>query len=133
MHFEALVLPEFDFRHHFKRSLETQRLARVKMHIGDIRRSHHAEVFGVELLLQKLGDHVLQHMLPDVAGKLLANNAGRSFSRPEAREFGALLYVGSHAVWSRFPPLRQGWKSQASACNLQLKPSGFNLGKEVMV
>ena len=71
---------------------------RVKVDIRNIRRSHRVQVLCRDLLLQSLGDQTFQNLLPDVAGETAANDAGRSLSRPEARKFGAFLYVRSHAI-----------------------------------
>jgi hypothetical protein len=62
-----------------------------------IGRADDVEVFGLELLLQELGDEIFQHLLPDIAGELLPDDAGRGFARPESGEFGALLDVGRDA------------------------------------
>jgi hypothetical protein len=74
-----------------------QWLAVVEMHILYIGCADHVEILGLELLLEELGNQILEHLLPDIAGELLADDAGRSFSRPEAREFGAFLDVGGNA------------------------------------
>jgi hypothetical protein len=96
-HFDAAVLAQLDFGDDFELGLEAQRLAVVEMDILYIGRADHVEVFGFELLLQELGDQIFQHLLPDIAGELLANDAGRGFAGPEAGEFGALLDVGRDA------------------------------------
>jgi hypothetical protein len=96
-HFDAAVVAQLDCGDHFELRLELQGLAIVEMDILYIGLTHDVEVFGLELLLEELGDQIFQHLLPDIAGKLLANDAGRGLTRPEAREFGAFLDVGRNA------------------------------------
>ena len=55
---------------------ELERREIVEMNVADIGRAHDAEVLQFELLLQMDGDQILQHLLPDVAGKLLADEVG---------------------------------------------------------
>ena len=118
-HFDVLVFPQLDLRDHFELGLEAQRLALVEMDVLDIGRAHHVEVFGLELLLQVLGDQVFQHLLPDIAGELLANQRGGRLARPEARELGALLDVGDDAAGLAFHLVdRDG--------NFQRVPATFN-------
>ena len=72
------------------------------MDVLDIRRAYHAEVYGLELLLEELGDQILKHLLPDVTGELLSNDAGGRFPGTEAGEFGTLLHVGRNAAHLTF-------------------------------
>ena len=69
----------------------------MEVDVGDIGRADHVEVFRLELLLQVFGDERFEHLLPDVAGEVLANQGGRGFARTEALELGALLHVGGDA------------------------------------
>jgi hypothetical protein len=72
------------------------------MHIFNIGSADHVQILRLELPLEEFGNQTLQHLLPDIADELLANDAGRNFSRPEAREFGAFLDVGGNAVHLAF-------------------------------
>jgi hypothetical protein len=101
-HFDAAVVAQLDFRDHFELRLELQGLAIVEMDIFYIGRPDDVEVLGLELFLEELGDQVFQHLLPDIAGKLLADDTGRSFTRPEARKFGAFLDVDRNATQLAF-------------------------------
>ena len=93
-HGQALVVLELDGRHNFEFGLEAQRLTGLKMHLRDVGLADYFQVFRLELLLQIPGDQGLQHLLADVAGKLLANNGGGGLTWPEARQLGALLDLG---------------------------------------
>jgi hypothetical protein len=95
--FDAAELTELDYGDDFEFGLESEGLAVVEMDILYIGLADHVEVFGFELLLQELGDEIFQHLLPDIAGELLTDDAGRGFARPESGEFGALLDIGRDA------------------------------------
>jgi hypothetical protein len=95
--FDAAEFAEIDFGDDFEFGLEAERLAVMEVNILYIGRADDVEVFGLELLLQELGDEIFQHLLSDIAGKLLPDDAGRGFARPESGEFGALLDVGRDA------------------------------------
>ncbi len=84
-HFDVFIIAQFDFGDHLELGLEAKRLAIVEMDVVDIRLSDHVQVFGLELLLQELGDQALQHLLADIAGELLANQRRGRFARAEAR------------------------------------------------
>jgi hypothetical protein len=101
-YFDAAVVAQFDFRDHFELRFEAQRLAVVEMDILDIGCADHVEVLGLKLLLEERGNQILQHLLPDITGELLANDAGGRFSRPEPGEFRAFLNVGRNAAQLAF-------------------------------
>ena len=75
-----------------------QRREIVEVDVGDIGRVHRVQVLGLELLLQVDGDQILQHLLPDIAGKLLADEVGGRLAGAEALQFGALLDVVDDAA-----------------------------------
>jgi hypothetical protein len=95
--FDAAEFAELDFGNDFEFGFETERLAVVEMDILYIGCADDVEVFGLELLVEELGNEIFQHLLPDIAGELLTDDAGRSFARPESGEFGAFLDVGGDA------------------------------------
>ena len=97
---DVLIVLPARFRERLRIGLEAQRLAVVEMDVGDIGRADHVQVFGFDLLLQMLGNQVLQHLLPDIAGELLADQRSRRLAGTEAGEFGALLDVGDDAAVS---------------------------------
>ena len=68
------------------------------MDVADIGRAHHVEVLRIELLLQMDGDQILQHLLPDVTGKLLADEVCGRLAGAEALQLGALLNVVDDAA-----------------------------------
>ena len=68
------------------------------MDVADIGRADDAEVLQFELLLQVNGNEILQYLLPDIAGKLLADQVGGRFAGAEALQFGALLNVIDNAA-----------------------------------
>ena len=70
----------------------------MEVDVLDIGRADHFEVLGFELLLEVLGDQAFQHLLPDIAGELLANQRCRRLARAEARELGALLDIQHNAA-----------------------------------
>ena len=96
-HFHVVIVLQLDLRDHFELGGEAQRLAVVEVDVLDIGLADHVEVFGLELLLEILGDQVLQHLLPDVAGELLADQRYRGLARAKTREFGALLDIQHNA------------------------------------
>jgi hypothetical protein len=63
----------------------------MEMHVGDIGRSDDFEILLLQLLIEKLGDQVFDHLLADIALELLTNEAGRRLARAEAVKFSALL------------------------------------------
>ncbi len=69
----------------------------MEVDVGDIGRADHVEVLGLELLLEVFGDQSFEHLLPDIAGEVLANQGCRGFAGAEALELGALLNVGGDA------------------------------------
>ena len=68
------------------------------MYVADVGGAHNAEVLRIELLLQMDGDQMLQDFLPDVTGKLLADEVGGRFAGAEALQLGALLNVVDDAA-----------------------------------
>src|SRR5262249_15229256 len=76
---------------HLELSLESHGLTLVKMDIGDVRRAHHAEVFLFRFGLEKAGDQTLEHLLPDVAGEVAANQRSGRLARPKCRQLHLVL------------------------------------------
>ena len=79
-------------------ALNLQRRDIVEVDVGDLGRVHRVEVLGLQLLLQMDGNQILQHLLPDIAGKLLADQVGGRLAGAEARQFGAFLDVVDDAA-----------------------------------
>jgi len=82
--FDVVVLTELHRRVDLEGGGELQWRQSVEMDVGDIGGADDAEVLQVELLLQVDGDQILQHFLPDIAGKLLADQVGGRLTGPEA-------------------------------------------------
>ena len=68
------------------------------MDFGDVGRSDHAQVLRFELLLQVFWDQAFQHLLPDITGKLLANQRRGSLARPEAAQLRPILHARGNLV-----------------------------------
>ena len=52
----------------------------------------------LQLLVEKLGDQIFDHLLADVALELLTNEAGRRLSRAETGKFSAMLERADDAL-----------------------------------
>jgi hypothetical protein len=91
LHRQTLIILQLDLRHDFEFGLEAQRLAGLQVHLGDIGLADHFQVLRLEPVVQILGDQALQHLFPDVAGKMLANDRRRRLAGPETRQLRALL------------------------------------------
>ena len=86
---EVLVIVfQLDLREDFEFGLETQRLAVVEMHVGNIGLADDAQLVLFQLLFEEFGDQVFQHLLPDIAFELSCE-----------RYPPALYRGGSRAVW----------------------------------
>src|SRR5207248_2476276 len=79
--------------HYFKFSFEAERLALVKMNVGDVRRGHRFEVLVRDFLFEVPGNHVFENFLPDAALELFFDQRWRRFSRTEAGELGPFLKI----------------------------------------
>src|SRR5262249_1693003 len=79
---------------------EFEGLALVELHLSDIGATDEAQVFLLHTLLKEAGDQVFEHLLADIAPKLVANPAGGGLSGPKAGDLGLLLERGND--FSRF-------------------------------
>ncbi len=95
-HLDVLVFAQLDFGNHFELGLEAQRLALVEMHVGDVGRADHVQVFGLELLAAgSLGIRLSSTFCRISPANCLANDrrrapcpdgspgAWRAFARPQ--------------------------------------------------
>ena len=85
--FDAFVFGGLELGIHLEVRLEMHRFAVVKMHVGDAGRADNAEVLLLRLRIEKFGDQVLQHLLPDIAGKIPADQRSGRFAGPEPGQF----------------------------------------------
>ena len=70
---DVRILPQFEGRFDFEGGLEAQRLAIMEMDVADVGTSHQRQAFGLDALLEMLGNQAFQHLLPDIPGEGLAN------------------------------------------------------------
>ena len=94
LHRQAFIILQLNLRYDFEFGREAQRLAGLQVYVGDIGLSDHFQVFRLEPVVQVFRDEALQDLLPDLAGKLLADDRGGRLPGPETRQLGTLLDLG---------------------------------------
>lgn len=68
------------------------------MHVGNVGGPDDFEILLLQLLVEKLGNQVLEHLLADIALELLTHEAGGRLSWAEAGKFRALLERADDAL-----------------------------------
>src|SRR5690349_11042468 len=132
-HLDALIVFQLDFRRDFEFRLEPQGLAIVEMNVLDIGRAHDVQVFGLKLFLQISGNQVFEHLLPDVARKLLADQSGGGFAGTEAGQLGPLLNIGGDTAGFAFYFFGGNGNFQRMPATFEYSQMDLTSGKEVMV
>ena len=83
--FQALVVPQLEFRQHFENSAELQRLAFGEIQLFNLRLRDRSQLLLRHSLFHAFGHELLQHLAFDVVGKSPPNQRHGGFAGAEAR------------------------------------------------